>query len=364
MAVVGYYSMDVGSGVIAQVDEIRAGGHTAVKLESLTASDLAGIDVLYVWNADNAGYSSEYLNSLSDVAAAVDSGMDLVIFDRHVDAAETILPGAGAVNIVRNFSDAQDVNVASGSPSTFVNGPGGTINNSMLDGGNQSSHGFARLSTLPDGATPLLTTSNPTHVVAFSYRHGEGDVFYSTIPIDVYSSYNNSTITQAEVTTLVTNLIATNGMGGDIIGTAEADSLEGTVLAERIFGREGDDLLSGLQGADELVGGAGSDTIQGGGGNDRLRGSSGADVLVGGSGEDSFIFAVARGDRVADFTLGTDTLSIGTGLTGGLTDAAAVVATFATVVGSDVVFDFGDGRTIRLTDLGSTAGLADDLLIF
>ena len=157
---------------------------------------------------------------------------------------------------------------------------------------------------------------------------------------------------------------ATIWLGGDITGTAVADRLTGTVVGERMFGLEGDDSLSGLQGDDEMRGGSGRDVLRGGGGQDVLRGGGGSDVLIGGLGQDTFIFFGPRHDRIADFEIGTDTLSISLGLTGGITDAATVVATFATLVGADVVLDFGGGRTIHLTGIGSTAGLAGDMLIF
>ena len=157
---------------------------------------------------------------------------------------------------------------------------------------------------------------------------------------------------------------ATIWLGGDITGTAVADRLTGTVVGERMFGLEGDDSLSGLQGDDEMRGGSGRDVLRGGGGQDVLRGGGGSDVLIGGLGQDTFIFFGPRHDRIADFEIGTDTLSISLGLTGGITDAATVVATFATLVGADVVLDFGGGRTIQLTGIGSTAGLAGDMLIF
>src|SRR5687768_5165860 len=70
-AVVGYYDMLAGQGVPSQVAPITAAGHTAVLLTDLTAADLAGIDVLFVQNPDNAGYGAEYLSRLDSIQSAV-----------------------------------------------------------------------------------------------------------------------------------------------------------------------------------------------------------------------------------------------------------------------------------------------------
>jgi hypothetical protein len=43
-------------------------------------------------------------------------------------------------------------------------------------------------------------------VVAFTYPVGEGTVFYSTMPLDDYTGTSNAAVTQAEITTLFTNL--------------------------------------------------------------------------------------------------------------------------------------------------------------
>jgi hypothetical protein len=67
-----------------------------------------------------------------------------------------------------------------------TNGPFGTINNTTLDGGNLSDHGYALLNTLPAGAVSILNDGNPAHSVAFYYPFGKGFVYYSTIPLDAY----------------------------------------------------------------------------------------------------------------------------------------------------------------------------------
>lgn len=206
MAVVGYYDMTQGQGAAYQTNEVTGSGHVAANITDLTPIALSSIDTLYVTNPNNGGFGAEYTSSLSNVNAAVQSGMNLMIFDRCVTNAQTILPGGNGITVVRNFTNQSTVDLASGAPSWFTNGPSGTINNGTFDGGNSSSHGYVALSTLPPGAIPLLTNGNASQVVAFVYPHGNGMVFYSTIPLDYYSAQSHPAITQAEITTLFGNL--------------------------------------------------------------------------------------------------------------------------------------------------------------
>ena len=100
--------------------------------------------------------------------------------------------------------------------------------------------------------------------------------------------------------------------------------------------------------------------IWGQGGNDILSGREGNDTLVGNAGADEFHFHLNWDlDQVNDFENDIDTL-VFTGL--GLTDAADALSQ-ATQVGSNVVFDFGNGD--RLTVLNTNvADLSDDILVY
>jgi Ca2+-binding RTX toxin-like protein len=62
--------------------------------------------------------------------------------------------------------------------------------------------------------------------------------------------------------------------------------------------------------ANSITGNSGLNIMFGGDGNDTLNGAEGNDILIGGSGADKFLFAAApgaaNGDRILDFTSGTD----------------------------------------------------------
>jgi|GEM_PF-2146973 hypothetical protein len=182
---VGYYDMCDGQGDPNQVNSITIAGHTPVNLTDLSSTDLAGVDVIYVQNCSNNMYGAEYLNRLADIEAAVASGKRLIIHDRFVTDAETILPGGGSFNIVRDFLDSRDINIRDNT-TLVTNGPGGTLDDTSLDGGDHSSHGYADANSLPLNARLILTRGNPDEIVTFSYPYGAGCVVYSTIPLDFY----------------------------------------------------------------------------------------------------------------------------------------------------------------------------------
>jgi Thrombospondin type 3 repeat len=182
---VGYYEMCSAAGESSQIAPITTAGHTPVLLNDLAAADLSGVDIIFVTNCSNSSYGTEYTSRLSDIASAVGVGKILVLHDRYVEPAETILPGGATFTITRDFADDANIDVLDGS-TILTNGPGGVIDNTTLDGGCSSSHGFAVAGTLPGSADLLLSRSNPGEIVTFAYAYGSGHVIYSSIPLDYY----------------------------------------------------------------------------------------------------------------------------------------------------------------------------------
>lgn len=91
------------------------------------------------------------------------------------------MPGGSNISFVRLPTDNIDV-IASGT--LLTNGPGGTIDDTTLDGALYSEHGYGDTSTLPFGATTLLSDGYAGDAVAFSYQEGAGHVYYAAIPLD------------------------------------------------------------------------------------------------------------------------------------------------------------------------------------
>ncbi len=157
--------------------------------------------------------------------------------------------------------------------------------------------------------------------------------------------------------------------GGDgrnlLQGGAGSDLITGGQHQDRIYGDAGNDWLTGNAGNDLLYGGADSDRLFGGIGNDQLSGGTGRDILHGGSGADAFIYNKSdAADSITDFTLAAnDRLHLNHNLWTGTLTAAQVVQQFARVTTAGVVFDFGAGDRLTLTNLHSLTGLESHLLL-
>lgn len=90
-----------------------------------------------------------------------------------------------------------------------------------------------------------------------------------------------------------------------IVGTTEADELDGTPRADTIFGLGGPDIIHAGFGADRVFAGAGDDKVRGGPGPDTIRGGPGEDKIHSGAGNDLVLTA---GDEAIDTILCGDGL--------------------------------------------------------
>ena len=163
---------------------VTANGDTPVILGTVDAVSLAGVDVLWALNENNATQLASLVGN-TDLEDFVTNGGVFLYHDREVDDAETVLPGGVTFNVVRDFVDDANIDVLDNT-TTVTNGPGGIIDNTTLDGGNSSSHGFTVAGTLPGSATLIFSRTDPNEIVDFIYDFGAGQVYYSTIPLDFY----------------------------------------------------------------------------------------------------------------------------------------------------------------------------------
>ena len=265
---IGYYSMSNGQGLSKQVAPIEEGGHTAVKMTTLSETELASVDILWAINPSNSSHGNEFKNAIDRIKERVDEGMILVIHDRQVGNAENILFGEEPADIVRKFTNSRAIDVVD--ENTVVGeGPGGFLTDSSIDGGNSSNHGYTKRETLPEDSLALLTTSDEDEVVDFAYKYGEGAVIYSSIPLDFYlGGYkpNFKDIYAPNILQFAASLV-TDGYS-TIQGTNNNDIVSGTANNDTLEGLDGNDTIFGFYGDDKIEGGSGVDTITGGSGSD------------------------------------------------------------------------------------------------
>lgn len=151
---VGYFDM-CGGNQAAHANAITIAGHTPIAVTTPDAETLSNLDALSVTNCDNGSFGSNYTSNLAAITAAVNGGMVLIVHDRFVTGAGSILPGGSGIATVRSFENSADINLPAGSP--IISGPGGVLDNTSLDNGSSSTHGFVISATLPAGGSMLAT---------------------------------------------------------------------------------------------------------------------------------------------------------------------------------------------------------------
>ncbi|MCZ4289288.1 Ig-like domain-containing protein [Hoeflea alexandrii] len=300
---VGYFT-NSNAAIDAHLEDIisRAGG-VGVKVTSLSAADIQGLDGL-VLDAYNNNYSSrsQFAANQADIMSAVDDGLGIFIFDGS-ETWDTFFPGAGITSSFYGGSAEVDIDPSS----RFAEGAGGIISNTDLDDGYWSIHGAMSLESLPAGAVPHLTSQNTDQVAGFSLEVGDGSIVYTTIPMSHYWSHYDGFYFGGG-----SNLDHT----GDGFANSPSNGMSNYLVnvVEELIGNgqsNGSDL--------DIHGGLYKNTLIGGDGDDILNGGLGFDTLTGGLGDDTFVFdadalsdAVNNGiqDLIADYDIGGDIVDL------------------------------------------------------
>lgn len=218
---VGYYEAVIGSGSHnpAYAAPINNLGYDAVSLDNLRSADLAGLSAVFLLNQSNEGYPAELLAALPALADYVAHGGVLIIHDAFVDGAESLLPGLTGEDIVRNVDDGRNVDFVHDG-GLIAQGPGGHLNDSSLDQGYYSSHGYTLDASLGSDVVRVQTTGDPSHIVSFAYAYGLGAVYYSSIPLTAYLPLAN-----ADDLVLAMRAYAENVIGWAVQGHHDLDLL-------------------------------------------------------------------------------------------------------------------------------------------
>jgi serralysin len=302
----------------------------------------------------------------------------------------TTIDASRAVSAGPMMSDILAIQAMYGAPAGGV-----TAGNTVWGLGSNLPHYMAGLL----GATGTGATTGNRHGFAFTlYDEGGLDTLnlshdtasqtVTLAPGSISSVFGLRGNMLIATTTLIENYIA--GAGNDLItgnsssnglyGGAGQDQITAGLGNDRLYGGSGNDLLNaeagndlldgglgndvliGQAGDDALAGGWGQDALSGGDGTDRLAGGIGNDLLTGGAGADIFIFDAAR-DKITDFADNLDTLQLDDALWGGGAWTTAQILTRASMIGGDLVLNFGFGHVLTLHGLTSVAALADDLVV-
>lgn len=276
-----------------------------------------------------------------------DSSMLTELFGRPATAT-AILTG-----VVYNDSDGNGFY-------SIGEGAAGTTFTAQTKSATSAAAGGYALALTPAAA---VAVTGQVGTLAFSFTIGMGS---GNVKVDIV---NQNTVLSSGVITLglgLNNVTLLGNAGFAAGGNANDNVITGNAGANRLNGVAGNDLINGMNGNDYLIGGLGNDTLLGGIGADRINGGSGNDLLSGEAGGDSFIFANNFGrDTVTDFSRAAgDRLILDDLIWGGTAmTAQQVVTQFAHVVAGGVAFEFSAAEVITMTNITSTAGLADALTI-
>lgn len=233
-----------------------------------------------------------------------------------------------------------------------INGLGG--NDALYGGaGNDQINAGAGRDRVYDGmGNDRVNLGSGNDIVSTSA--GGRDVFDGGSGIDTISYYGAG---RAVAINLSTGGASGAGAGDRILNFENATGSNSG--ADRLYGSAANNILRGYNGNDNLFGRAGNDRLEGGNGRDRLDGDAGRDQLFGGAGADVFHFD--RGDdsdTIRDFQDNIDTIQLDNFGYRNVRDALSD----ARQIGSDVLFNFGGGDTLRVEDT-TLSQLVNDLVL-
>jgi uncharacterized repeat protein (TIGR01451 family) len=185
-AVVPYFS-DHNPSATGPAPPIARAGFTPLQVADISTLNLNSYTALFIDEVDNNSLSSALLGRLPEIRDWVINGGTLIVHDWSAGNLNPnpFLLGTTGIQTVRDGTS--DIDVILPGTNLVVAGPFGTIDNTTLDGGNSSAHGYVPQDQLPSSALPILSIGgNPNQVVDFSYSLGLGVVYYSSIPLDCY----------------------------------------------------------------------------------------------------------------------------------------------------------------------------------
>ncbi len=144
-------------------------------------NNLAMYDVVWGLNGSNGAHLSGLTDNVAQFDAYVWNGGTFLYHDRNVADGNLYLPGADNFAFNRDFTFDDNIDLVG--PNGVA---GGDIDDSTLDGGTSSSHGYVSEASIDMPYMGIFTNGQAGQFVDFHYSVGMGNVYYSTIPMDYY----------------------------------------------------------------------------------------------------------------------------------------------------------------------------------
>ncbi|MBB4819807.1 Ca2+-binding RTX toxin-like protein [Pseudomonas alcaligenes] len=274
-------------------------------------------------------------------SAATASSSSPVQTIRFADGTEwSINASSGTTNVISGTTGKDFIVVADGSKNNVLSGG---LGDDVLHG---SYYADTYVFNLGDGKDTVVETSTYTSVTD-TLRFGDGivasDIQVQKVGVDLVFAHRNgadqvtvrnwfnttaSTATAVDASR-VERIEFADGSSWDVnqiqsqivvLGTAQADTLNGWAGDEALYGGDGNDLLDGGAGTNQLFGGAGDDTLKVAttAKGSLLAGGTGSDTLFGSYYADTYAFNLGDGkDTVVEtstYSNITDTLRFGEGI--------------------------------------------------
>jgi hypothetical protein len=338
-------STNDGIGVITEL------GHTA---EAYDANNLSTYDVIAYYNYSNSNFAGFQFSGA--VTSWVNDGGVLVMYDRYVNDAglDTVLPGHDGNVVTTRSTDGNEAGayqiVDEGASNLLKYGPGGIMVDDTSDwladadgdhagnnwlgefnigGGSSTNHGY--MTNLDSDVLGLSTTSNTGHYVDAVWAHGDGAVYYSTVPLDAYI---DRTFTE-----------------NDAWDAYALNSLH--YATSLVF--DGYSVLNGTSSDDQMYGTTGDDTFAPGTGSDEIWTGNGSDVIKYTALNQSDLDGA--NDVIMDYTIGSDSIDISA-----ITNGASISRTL--VDGTLFKIDTNNDNTYDMQwDLDDYTGTADQVTV-
>jgi len=173
---------------------IEATGYTPIHITDIATFDLNQIDVLMINVASNDGPSQALLERQAFLEIWIRAGGKMILHDRSAgNYGATLLINSPFSILVRNTNTYVSLIPYGTGENELIQGKDDGSQDDITEETLQNSNGFVMASSLPSESIQyLISADNSSHVAAFMYPLGFGNIYYSGIPLDYYFKQSNN----------------------------------------------------------------------------------------------------------------------------------------------------------------------------